>query len=49
MITIFTDKNGGSLDCFNQTGKNAISLTVGLDGSGLVERILKDSSDSKDQ
>ena len=49
MITISTDKNGGSLDCFNQTGENAISLTVGLGGSGLVERILKDSSDSKDQ
>ena len=30
-------------------GENAISLTVGLGGSGLVERILKDSSDSKDQ
>ena len=49
MITISTDENGGSLDCFNQTGENAISLTVGLDGSGLVEKILKDSSDSKDQ
>ena len=47
MITISTDENGGSLDYFNQTGENAISLTVGLDGSGLVDRILKDSSDSK--
>ncbi len=47
MITISTDENGGSLDYFNQTGENTISLTVGLDGSGLVERILKDSSDSK--
>ena len=44
---ISTGENGGSLDYFNQTGENTISLTVGLDGSGLVERILKDSSDSK--
>ena len=49
MITISTDENGGSLGCFNQTGENAISLTVDLDGSDLVEKILKDSSDSKDQ
>ena len=46
---ISTSENGGSLGCFNRTGENTISLIVGLDGSGLVERILKDSSDSKDQ
>ena len=39
MITISTDENGGSLDCFNQTGENAISLMVSLDGSGVIERI----------
>ena len=46
---ISTGENGGSLGCFNQTGENTISLIAGLDGSGLVDRILKDSSYSKDQ
>ena len=46
---ISTGENGGGLGCFNQTGENTISLIVGIDGSGLVDKILKDSSDSKDQ
>ena len=45
---MYINENGGGIDCINKTGENAISLTVGLDGSGVIERILnnEDTSDS---
>ena len=38
-LRMYINENGGGIDCINKTGENAISLTVSLDGSGVIERI----------
>ena len=38
-VRMYINENGGGIDCINKTGENAISLTVSLDGSGVIERI----------
>ena len=47
-LRMHINENGGGIDCINKTGENVISLTVSLDGSGVIERILnnEDTSDS---
>ena len=47
-VRMYINENGGGIDCINKTGENAVSLTVGLDGGGVIERILnnEDTSDS---
>ena len=37
-LRMYINENGGGIDCINKTGENAISLTVSLDGSGVIER-----------
>ena len=38
-LRMYINENGGGIDCINKTGENAISLTVSLDGSIVIERI----------
>ena len=45
-VRMYINENGGGIDCINKTGENAISLTVGLDGSGVIERILNNENTS---
>ena len=45
-VRMYINENGGGIDCINKTGENAISLTVSLDGSGVIERILNNEDTS---
>ena len=38
----YINENGGGFDCNNKTGENAIRLAVGLDGNGVIEKLLND-------
>ena len=39
---MYINENGGGFDCNNKIGENAIRLAVGLDGSGVIEKLLND-------
>ena len=41
-VRMYINENGGGFDCNNKTGENAIRLAVGLDGSGVIEKLLND-------
>ena len=41
-VRMYINENGGGFDCNNQDGRNAIRLAVGLDGSGVIEKLLND-------
>ena len=41
-VRMYINENGGGFDCNNKMGENAIRLAVGLDGSGVIEKLLND-------
>ena len=41
-VRMYINENGGGIDCNNKMGENAIRLAVGLDGSGVIEKLLND-------
>ena len=41
-VRMYINENGGGFDCNNKIGENAIRLAVGLDGSGVIEKLLND-------
>ena len=41
-VRMYINENGGGFDCNNKMGESAIRLAVGLDGSGVIEKLLND-------